>query len=999
MIPRKPRDAIELTPRELVVLAEPPATFRPRVLVATAVHSATLDTQRNALSIAGQRMDAEDLGAVLLLDTHGPGPFTPPVPPALRGRVWVLRANCGSPARARNTMLEFVERQVPSCHWVARLDWDDRFAEVDSLSAAVAAGENAGARFVVGGNRVVSRDGGLLRVNPAGGWMRDPEAVRERLRGMATGEAPNELPSCNLVLNARAGYRYPDTASAEDHWLVADLLLNHAREGAIADAVLFADYTLDGERTTRARSAGRHRASRQELLAAADTWLSVAGLPGRVLGLGQEGIVREHAGTVFKHFYPGILSSEKVDWLRRALRDDSGLVPAATFEPVNDHSWLATYPWNPTAPFVTPDERAVADFLKGSLRCGIVCGNVKRSNFRVGPDGRLLYIDIGNWVVPMDVSVLRDSAARLYSIGVLGASDDELLRRPADHTGPVVWDRLPGFTVFFRAVVAEQLSGRWQAHLQRNEPAAASPRRHDVSLLIKACAMDAPYLEEQVRHIVGQLVGPGDFAERLLLIDPHPGPFIRPHNDGSLDAVHAAASRLVSDGLLDRVRQSPADADSVSRINERWFGAASVGSHSIEGIPVTPQVWAFDQVATRYVLQCDADVLIGRLDYRHDYLQEMVAACSAAEAVGVAFNIPHDPASGPRPYEAPAGGHKPEVRCGLLDLQRLRSLLPLPNRLRDGILEQPWYRALHASQRQHGLRTLRGGDPRTFYLHPPNSLKVNADAVWQIRDLVEQGRVPASHHGRWDVEPETAEWAYPRRSEAVVILARGRNTPPAKVDRFAAGLAMQTDQSFGVIAIDDASDQSFSADLHRRLGFLGNRLTLVRHRQPRGRMANNVLAVRELCADPRSLVVTVDLDDALVEPETAARLRLLHERGHDLVLAAPFRPDAPTKVYQPEFGRAREAFGGDVWIHLRAVRKALFDLLPDDLLKLNGAWLDMCDDYAVMVPLSEVARNPVYVGEYWYWHERTTGKTEEELRAREDVIERLLARPPLPRVT
>lgn len=994
MIPRKPRDSVELTTRDLAAFTAPPRVFRPRVVVATAVHSPQLCIDACLRSIAEQTLDPSQLGVVLLLDGPRPPPNTAALPPPLRNRTWVLTGNCGSPARARNALLEYIERNLEGCRWVARLDWDDRFTASESLAAAVAVGDAVDARFVVGGNRVVSRDGRLVRMNPAGAWLLDRQAVMGRIRGMASGESENELPSCNLLLRADAGYRYPDTASAEDHWLVADLLLNHGARGAVVDTACFADYTLDGDRSVSARGAGRHRRAREDLLAAASTWISVADLPGRILGLGQEGIVREHGGTVYKHFYPGILSEAKVEWLRRTLRNGQGAVPAASFEPVGATSWLATYPWTETEPFVAPDDRAIATFVTDSLRAGFVCGNIKRSNFRVCTDGRLLYIDIGNWIVPMDVSVLRDSAARLYSIGVLGAPDDELLRRPADHSRPLIWDRLPGFSTFFGGAVSGHLSARWQANLPSLKPPAVPIREPDVSLLIKACAMDAPYLEDQVRHIVAQLVAPADFAERLLLIDAHRGPFARQHNGGSLEAVLDAASMLKSQGVIDRVLHPPTGPDDVARVNRRWFGVESCSrTHSVDGIPVTPQVWAFDQVGTRYVLQCDLDVLIGRLDHTHRYLDEMVEACSAFGAVGVAFNIPHDLEHGVRPYQAPAGEYKPEVRCGLLDLQRLRSVLPLPNRLRAGAMEQPWYRSLHELQRRRGMRTLRGGDPRTFYIHPLNMQKADPDAIWRIRDLIEQGTVPASHLGRWDVGPDAADWVYPRREEPIVVLARGRNTPNHRVDRFAAGLGMQTDQTFGVVAIDDASDSTFASYLHQRLRFLGPRLSLVRHRSPRGRMANNVLAVRELCANPSSLVVIVDLDDALVEPTAVSRLRLLRDSGHDIVLAAPFRPDAPTKVYQPQFDRARETFGGDVWIHLRAVRKSLFDLLPDELLKMDGAWLEMCEDYAIMVPSVEVARNPVYVPEYWYWHERTTGRTEDERRARESVIERLIAYP------
>jgi len=201
---------------------------------------------------------------------------------------------------------------------------------------------------------------------------------------------------------------------------------------------------------------------------------------------------------------------------------------------------------------------------------------------------------------------------------------------------------------------------------------------------------------------------------------------------------------------------------------------------------------------------------------------------------------------------------------------------------------------------------------------------------------------------------------------------------------------MQLDQGFGVIVVDDASSDASPRYLQQRLEFLGDRLTLVRHHRRRGRMFNNVIAIRELCTHPEACIVVVDLDDTLADPVAIGSVRELFDSGHDVVLAAPFRPEAPTKVYQPDFLSPRGTFGGDVWIHLRAFARRLFNSIPDDALQLDGEWLQQCDDYAIMVPIVELAKAPVYVPEYWYWHERTTGWQPEERSIRDMTILRLL---------
>ena len=246
MIPPKPRDPVELTTRDLTVLSSPREGVRPDVVVTVAIHRPEQELVRCFDSIAEQDLDMARLGAVVLLDSHVPLPFNPALPSRLRGHTWVLRANCGTPARARNAMLEFVETKLPWCQWVARLDWDDRFAERTSLRAAVEAGESANAEFVIGGNRVLDREGRVLRVNRAGSWLHEAISVVDRLGRMADGTAKNELPSCNLLIHTGTHARYPDTASAEDHWFVADLLMHRTESVTVLESVLYADYTLDG---------------------------------------------------------------------------------------------------------------------------------------------------------------------------------------------------------------------------------------------------------------------------------------------------------------------------------------------------------------------------------------------------------------------------------------------------------------------------------------------------------------------------------------------------------------------------------------------------------------------------------------------------------------------------------------------------------------------------------------------------------------------------------
>jgi hypothetical protein len=117
----------------------------------------------------------------------------------------------------------------------------------------------------------------LKRTNPASLELLQADVVLSRLARMARGEPEAELPSCNLVMTTHAGWRYPDQTSAEDHWLVAELLLRHPEKGAIFCEPFYADYTLEGAATLQNHRQARHLAARQSLWRAAHAWAGKEG--------------------------------------------------------------------------------------------------------------------------------------------------------------------------------------------------------------------------------------------------------------------------------------------------------------------------------------------------------------------------------------------------------------------------------------------------------------------------------------------------------------------------------------------------------------------------------------------------------------------------------------------------------------------------------------------------------------------------------------------------
>jgi glycosyltransferase involved in cell wall biosynthesis len=246
-------------------------------VVTVAVHDQAGPLGACLESIAQQESPGGDVGVVVVDDGSSDDWAATVSRFRQRLRLVVCPMQCGSPARARNAALAFADAAMLKAQWVARLDADDRFSTTRSLASACALGSRRGARWVLGGNRLV-REGKLLgRENTATEALLRASTVLSILQAMSEGVAENELPSCNLLLRPRVGWRYPEVESAEDHWLVTDLLLNHTSSGAILTDPPYCDYNLGGEVTAANRRAARYISSRQALFAQARKWAARLG--------------------------------------------------------------------------------------------------------------------------------------------------------------------------------------------------------------------------------------------------------------------------------------------------------------------------------------------------------------------------------------------------------------------------------------------------------------------------------------------------------------------------------------------------------------------------------------------------------------------------------------------------------------------------------------------------------------------------------------------------
>ena len=524
----------------------------------------------------------------------------------------------------------------------------------------------------------------------------------------------------------------------------------------------------------------------------------------------------------------------------------------------------------------------------------------------------------------------------------------------------------------------------------RLRPSPANEPR--VSLLIKTCFMEWPVIERLVRHQVGLLGHPVKFVEKVVVVDTREGPFLRQYCQPNPEAHRIAMQRLLRDGVVDRVVYAPQEADVISETYRKWFGAESAETHSANGQQLFATLFGFDSCTGDYVLQLDSDLLVARTDENHNYLAEMADVLRHDDkALFVPLSICRPE---PKDYtsEGPDGDRRVEVRGCLFDRRRLQSVLPVPNELEDGRFTLAWHRAFDSFITSSDYRCYRGGDPRTAFIHVPNDRKVDIDGWLEILGAVERGHVPAAQMERVELAGSLADWAGPKRREPFVFVVCGRNVEPGRFKRCFQSLIAQRSGDWGAVIVDDASTNGFGDYAAMLTANYSHRITLIRNETRRGTLYNTWKAVNRFCADPETVIITLDADDALIGEDVLDRVRSEYDGGADVTVGSMLRLDKEAS-YPVNFGNPRR-WDSNVWQHLRTFRKLLFDAIAVEDLQIDGEWIDPATDWAFMVPIVEMAASPRYIPDSLYLYEPAVPKDNESRCERDAVIACILDKSP-----
>jgi len=522
------------------------------------------------------------------------------------------------------------------------------------------------------------------------------------------------------------------------------------------------------------------------------------------------------------------------------------------------------------------------------------------------------------------------------------------------------------------------------------------PFRKTVSLIIKACPQDYETIYATVKHIVKQLSTPDTFLEKIIALDIKEKKFTREYtNKGTLGDLIKRVNKLIEEQVVDKYIILP--TEEIVDINDRWFGIKTNATHCTQkmnipfpvdsGVPVTPQLYAFEQAKGEYIFQMDSDVMIARKDLSHSYLEDMVSEMEKNEkVVSVGFNICQNFNIYYKPYFGfENGGFVPEVRMGLFHKERFFSLRPLPNSSdKFGNFQLSWYRAMEQKQKDTGFCSIRGGDSRSFFIHPQNYRKTNSDVWTTVLDRIESGYIPECQQNEFDCAGSYYDWTIPKRNEKLVVLCCIRNVEYVRFLKMFCSVISQTYQDWGMVIVDDASDNGLPIFIDNIIKPYLSKITFVKNRVRQGLMANIYKVIHYFVNNPESVIITIDGDDAIIGNEIFRKIMWHYDFSDvDVVIGKTyqtFRLQAHYR-YPVNFLYPRENNGGNVWQHIRTFKKYLFDSLEISDLKITNQnqniikkvlldqWIPICTDYAMMVPIIEMSKKPLQMGYFTYYYE------------------------------
>lgn len=518
-----------------------------------------------------------------------------------------------------------------------------------------------------------------------------------------------------------------------------------------------------------------------------------------------------------------------------------------------------------------------------------------------------------------------------------------------------------------------------------------SPR---VSLMIKASAMEWRTIGMQVKHIVHQLEGPQTFLEKLVVTDEQEEGFSRQYAPADFKKLQEELTKLKEEGVIDRVVIAPKESLEIQKTYEKWFGKNSQDPKAYNGQPLFTTLYGFDQCRGDYILQLDDDCIIRRSSRDQDYLGDLISVLkSDPSAITVSLPIPYSQVKTLQ-FESEGQPYRTEVRCCLIDKKCLAAILPLENEVREGKFILPWHRALDKMIEKGLGKSYRGGNSGTSFIHVPNTRKKNENDWYNVIASIESNILLQDQLDQPELVGEGSDWIG-HRAEAVVVILRGKNVRLSKIRRCLESLQAQNYTDWGAVLIDAGSSNGTDDYIKYVVAKkLVGKLTILRNIVPVPPIENIDYSIRKICTNPESIIIHLDLDDALIGINALEKVVQVYQKGADVSVGTMLRTDKFAE-YPVDFSDPRRKRGGNVWQHLRTFKKQLYDKIPEDYLKIENDWVPHTEDWAFMIPIVELSKKPAWIQEPIYFYEPSQQKRNVSFEERERIIKEIVSKPSL----
>lgn len=524
------------------------------------------------------------------------------------------------------------------------------------------------------------------------------------------------------------------------------------------------------------------------------------------------------------------------------------------------------------------------------------------------------------------------------------------------------------------------------------------PLIEDCSLLIKTNPMEHASIHRNVVHIVNQLEKNSIFKERVLIVDEPKEIRARRYDDDDENRLNEAITQLMEEGYLDRVVYSTEDKK--RKVFSKWFKEHASDGYAKNGQQILASLIGLDSIRTRYVFQTDSDIL-----YFNDGAQSILGSLrelKKKDAITLSLSIASITDG------EPVLGKRLEVRSSFIDLEKLNGVLPIDNPIEENAYTLPWHRALDKVLKEP--ESIRLVSKHLFFIHPENETKKKANFIAKVRSFIEKSlEMPSFQIGEVNLKGDCSDWTNITKSD-VVVFVRGKDTEPEKLKRLFDSLIEQKLQDYELVYFDDSSEAISSEYARMRINYdsrLKDKTIAFFNDSRAGSLSNFDFFYKNVATNPNSIIVNVDSDDCFMTPIALSEIKSSFDKGYDVTVGGCFRFDKPLRKYEVEsFDEVWERGGDNIWLHPKCFKRYLCNYIQDNLL-MNGKFIDVSTDYAMMLPIIEHSKRPKAIEKLLYFFEPSlenvnrTNKYSDEIkgkiktmlleRAKEDHMKKTIA--------